>query len=69
MGTLTAVVGIVVAGLFLLGIAALLLGILDSAQSGAWRRIAAQRRATWERRRYAMRRPQHVDSWSDQDDF
>ncbi|MDQ4116222.1 MAG: hypothetical protein M3235_04595 [Actinomycetota bacterium] len=69
MSTLTAVVGIVVAGLVLLSIAALLLGILDSAQSGAWRRIAAQRRATWERRRYAHRRPRHVESWADQDDI
>ena len=68
MGTLTTVVAIVVVGLVLLGVAALLLGILDSAQSSAWRRIAAERRATWERRRYALRRPNHVESWSDQDD-
>lgn len=69
MSTLIAVVGIVVAGMFLLSIAALLLGILDSAQSGAWRRIAAERRATWERHRYARRHPVHVDSWADHDDL
>jgi hypothetical protein len=69
MSILTTVVGIVVAGLFLLAIAGLLLGILDSAQSGAWRRIAAERRATSERRRYALRRPRHVESWSDEDDI
>lgn len=69
VSTLTAVIGIVVAGLLLFAMAGLLLGILDSAQSSAWRRIAAERRATWERRQHVLRRPQHVESWADQDDL
>jgi hypothetical protein len=69
VSTVTALVAMTVAVLLMLGIAALLLGILDSAQSGAWRRIAAERRATWERRQYALRRTGHVESWADQDDL
>lgn len=68
MSALTALVGIAVVGLLLLGLMAVLLGVLDSAQSGAWRRIAAERRATWERRQYRHRRATYVDSWGDQDD-
>ncbi len=69
MSALTAVIGLVIVGLIVFVMAALLLGILDSAQSGAWRRIAAERRATWERRQHVLRRPNHVESWADQDDL
>ncbi len=69
MITWTTLVGITVAGLFLLAVAGVLLNLLDSAQAGAWRRIAAERRATWERRQYALRRSRHVDAWADHDDL
>lgn len=60
-------IGIAVAGLVLLGIAAVVIGVVDSAQSTAWRRIAAERRATWERRQQLLGHRRHVDAWADED--
>ncbi|TCK27168.1 hypothetical protein [Pseudonocardia endophytica] len=60
-------IGIVVVGLAVLGIAAVVIGVVDSAQSAAWRRIAAERRATWERRQQLLGHRRNVDAWADED--
>ncbi len=60
-------IGIVVVGLVVLGVAAVVIGVVDSAQASAWRRIAAERRATWERRQQLLGRRQYVDAWADED--
>ncbi len=60
-------IGIVVAGLVVLGVAAVVIGVVDSAQSTAWRRIAAERRANWERRQQLLGHRRYVDAWADED--
>ena len=62
-----ALIWIVVAGLVVLGVCAVVIGIVDSARSTAWRRIAAERRATWERRQQLLGRRRYVDAWADED--
>ena len=62
-----AAIGIIVAGLVVLGVAAVVIGVVDSAQSAAWRRIAAERRKTWERRQQLLGRRRYVDAWADED--
>jgi hypothetical protein len=64
---MTFLIGIVVVGLVALGVAGVVIGVVDSAQSAAWRRIAAERRATWERRQHLLGRRRYVDAWADED--
>lgn len=64
---MTYLIGIVVVGLVALGVAGVVIGVVDSAQSAAWRRIAAERRATWERRQNLLGRRRYVDAWADED--
>ncbi len=60
-------IAVVVVGLVVLGVAAVVIGVVDSAQSAAWRRIAAERRATWERRQQLLGHRRQVDAWADED--
>jgi hypothetical protein len=57
--------------LILVGLAALVaigtvVGVVDAAQSRAWRRVAAERRRNWEMRQRLMER-EPVDAWGDED--
>lgn len=60
-------IGIIVAGFVVLGVAAVVIGVVDSAQSAAWRRIAAERRKTWERRQQLLGHRRFVEAWADED--
>lgn len=64
---MTAMIVVAVAGVLALGIAAVVIGVVDSAQSAAWRRIAAERRKAWERRQQLLGHRRHVDAWADED--
>lgn len=64
---MTTLIGIVVVGLVVLGVAAVVIGVVDSAQAAAWRRIAAERRASWERRQQLHGQRRYVDAWADED--
>lgn len=56
-------------GLAVLVLAATVIGLNDSAQRGAWRRIADERRRAWERRQRQLHGNRfHVDAWGDEDD-
>lgn len=56
------------AGVAVLVLTALVLGVTDSRQRSAWRRIAAERRRAWERRQHQLHGgPHHVDAWGDED--
>lgn len=64
---MTVLVTIAIAGLAVLVVSAVVIGVVESAQASAWRRIAAQRRKTWERRQQLHGRPRYVESWADED--
>lgn len=56
------------AGLAVLALTAIVIGLTESRQSGAWRRIAAERRRTWERRQRQLHGGSYgVDAWADED--
>jgi hypothetical protein len=63
----------IVAGIGLLVLVAIVVGVMDAAQAPEWREIAAERRARWEAkqaaaaRRRPVRRPPADDgeSWND----
>jgi hypothetical protein len=46
---------VVAAGIGLLVLVAIVVGIVDAAQAPAWREIAAERRARWEAKRPQLR--------------
>lgn len=62
-----AMIVVAVAGILALAITAVVIGVVDSAQSAAWRRIAAERRKTWESRQQLLGHGRHVDAWADED--
>jgi hypothetical protein len=63
-----ALVTLVLAGLAVVVLTAIVIGVTESRQSGAWRRIAAERRRAWERRQRQLHgSPHHVDAWGDED--
>lgn len=41
-------IAVIAAGIGLIAIVAIIVGIVDAAQAGAWRRVAAERRELWE---------------------
>lgn len=56
------------AGLAVVVLTAVVIGVTESRQSGAWRRIAAERRRSWERRQRQLHgSTHHVDAWGDED--
>lgn len=64
---MTALIGLIVVGLSVLALTGVVIGVVDSAQRGAWRRIAAERRSAWERRQQWQGRRRYVDAWADED--
>ena len=54
---------IIVGGIALIAVMAIVVGIADSVQAPAWRRIARERRRIWEARQLEADRPQHSVSW------
>ncbi|WP_181780850.1 hypothetical protein [Pseudonocardia pini] len=54
---------LVLVGLGVLAVIGVVVGVMDAAQSRAWRRVAAERRRTWEVRHGGG----YHDSWSDDD--
>ncbi|MBW0104287.1 hypothetical protein [Pseudonocardia sp. KRD291] len=65
---MTALIMLVVIGLAVLVLTGIVIGVVDSAQRRAWRRIAAERRVSWEQRRQPRGpRRYHVDAWADED--
>lgn len=65
---MTTLILLVLAGLFVLGLTAVVIGITDSAQRRAWRRIADERRRSWERRQRQLHGGRfHVDAYADED--
>ncbi|HWM58792.1 MAG TPA: hypothetical protein VNO83_13240 [Pseudonocardia sp.] len=54
---------IIVGGIALIAVLAVVVGIADSVQAPAWRRIARERRRIWEARQLETDRPQHSASW------
>ena len=59
---------VILAGLAVIVLTAIVLGVTESRQSGAWRRIAAERRRAWERRQHQLHGgPYHVEAWGDED--
>ncbi|MFR9804921.1 hypothetical protein ACL02T_21925 [Pseudonocardia sp. RS010] len=46
-------IAVVLIGLGALAVIGVVVGILDAAQAGAWRRVAAERRRNWEIRQAA----------------
>jgi hypothetical protein len=43
-------IAVVVTGLVAIAVLAVLVGLVDAARAGEWRRIAHERRVAWERR-------------------
>ncbi|MBC3194201.1 hypothetical protein H7X46_24410 [Pseudonocardia sp. C8] len=61
-------VTLVLAGLAVIVLTAIVIGVTDARQRTAWRRIAAERRRAWERRQRQLHGgPHHVDAWADED--
>ena len=54
---------IILGGIALIAVLAVVVGIADSVQAPAWRRIARERRRIWEARQLETDRPQHSVSW------
>lgn len=50
---------VILAGIVLITVVAIVVGIVDAAQAPAWRRIAAERRERWEAR---QPQPHGIDS-------
>jgi len=57
------VLTLVLVGLGVLAVIGVVVGVMDAAQSRAWRRVAAQRRRNWEVRQGGG----YHDSWGDDD--
>lgn len=65
---MTALIMLVAIGLAVLALTGIAIGVVDSAQRRAWRRIAAERRISWERRQQPHGpRSGYVDAWADED--
>jgi transposase-like protein len=63
---MTDIVMLILVGLAVLAATATVVGVIDAAQSKAWRRVAAERRRNWEMRQELMgRTPGGVDAWGD----
>lgn len=61
-------VALALSGLAVIILTAIVIGVTESRQSGAWRRIAAERRRAWERRQRQLHGgPHHVEAWADED--
>lgn len=60
---MTGLIILVIVGLSVLVLTGVVIGVVDSAQRRAWRRIAAERRIVWEQR--GPRR--YVEAWADED--
>ena len=59
---------VVLAGLAVIVLTAIVLGVTESRQSEAWRRIATERRRAWERRQHQLHGGSyHVEAWGDED--
>lgn len=54
---------IAIAGLALIAVVAIVVGVVDALQAPAWRRIAEERHENWERRRLQHDGPRHAESW------
>ncbi|MEU6696260.1 hypothetical protein [Pseudonocardia sp. NPDC046786] len=65
---MTALVMLAAVGIVVLGITAIVIGVIDSRRAGARRRIAAERRLAWERRQRQLHGgPYEVEAWGDED--
>ena len=62
-----ALIGLIAVGLVVLALTGVVIGVVDSAQRRAWRRIAAERRSSWEQRQTQHGRRRYVDAWADED--
>lgn len=56
---------VAIAGIAFIVIVAIVVGIVDSMQAPAWRRIAAERRNNWYARQYETHGPSEAGSWDD----
>ncbi len=57
------IVSLIVGGLGLIALIAVVVGIVDAAQSRSWREVAADRRGEWEARQPEFHGPS--DSWDE----
>ncbi|GAA4543560.1 hypothetical protein [Pseudonocardia xishanensis] len=57
------VLALVLVGVGVLAVIGVVVGVMDAAQSRAWRRVAADRRRNWEVRHGGG----YYDSWGDED--
>jgi hypothetical protein len=58
-------IAIIVAGVAFIVVVAFVVGIVDSIQAPAWRRIARERRRIWEERQYEMQGPRRSPPWDE----
>ncbi|HZG88891.1 MAG TPA: hypothetical protein VEZ42_01630 [Pseudonocardia sp.] len=63
-------ISLIVAGIVLIGLVAVVVGVVDARQAAGWRRIAAERREQWEARVLELhgvdeRLDAEPDSWDD----
>jgi hypothetical protein len=56
---------VIIAGIGLILIIAIIVGIVDARQASVWRRIAAERRRNWEARQPEFHRGHDAGSWDD----
>lgn len=64
---MTGLIGLVIVGLAVLVLTGIVIGVVDSAQRRAWRRIAAERRNVWEQRQQLRGPRRYVEAWADED--
>jgi hypothetical protein len=62
------VITIVAAGIGIILVVAVIVGIVDAAQAAAWRRVAAERRETWEAKQPEFHGVDTVDTADTDDD-
>jgi hypothetical protein len=60
-----AVITVTAVGIGFIIVIAIVVGIVDAAQASRWRRIAAERRASWEARQLQLHGPEPYDPWED----
>ncbi|MEJ8278921.1 hypothetical protein [Pseudonocardia spirodelae] len=61
-------VATVLAGLAVLVVTAIVIGVTDHRRTDSWRRIAEHRRREWERKQRQLHGRSHrVDAWGDED--
>lgn len=54
---------IAIAGIGLIAMVAVVVGVVDALQAPAWRRIAAERHENWERRQLEHNAPRPSEQW------